>query len=209
MWRVAGWAALCFLVLGCGDDDSTGSTKNGPLFEFNASENGGQTVRWSRLPIRVFLGNGVARADEVNIWTAATGGVVTFVFVGAGAADVSFGFTGRTDICGLTDILFDEGSGEIVDADVQVSQRFYRSADCVRTVTHEAAHAIGFLGHTTNNGLMDPDGGDGAITPLVSGVLRDLYSLAPGTFVSAEARRFGLRRPGGKKVMSFIHPLRH
>jgi hypothetical protein len=210
MWRVAGWAALCLLVLGCGDDDSTGATHNGPLFEFNASENGGRTIRWPNNPIRVFLGNGVARTDEVNVWTAATGGTVRFTFVGsAGAADVTFGFTGRTDICGVTEIVFDEGPSTIVDADVQVSQQFYRSSDCVRTVTHETAHAIGFFGHTSDDGLMDPDGGTGQITPLVSGVLRDLYLLAPGTFVAAEVRRFGLRRPGGKKAMTFIYPLRH
>ena len=55
---------------------------------------------------------------------------------------------------------------------------------------------------------MDPDGGNGAITPLVAGVLRDLYHLAPGTSVSAEAKRFGLRRPGGKNVMTFVYPVR-
>jgi hypothetical protein len=151
----------------------------------------------------------VARTDEVNVWTAATGGVVTFTFVGsAGAADVTFAFSGRTDICGVTDILFDEGPSTIVSADIQVSQRFYRTSDCVRTVTHETAHAIGFLDHTANDGLMDPDGGTGQITPLVSGVLRDLYSLPPGTFVTAELRRLGLGRPGGRKAMTFIYPLR-
>ena len=51
--------------------------------------------------------------------------------------------------------------GEFTSADVQVSQSIYRGPQCQRTVTHETAHAIGFLGHTDDGGLMDPDGGNG------------------------------------------------
>ena len=98
--------------------------------------------------------------------------------------------------------------GELTSADVEVSQSIYRGPQCQRTVTHETAHAIGFLGHTADGGLMDPDGGNGVITPLVAGVLRDLYHFPPGTRVSAETKRFGLRRPGGKNVMTFVSPVR-
>ena len=208
-WRAAGLVALSALwLLGCGKDHGTGSTKNAPLFEFNAQENGGRTIRWPNLPVRVFLGNGVARADEVAIWTAATDGAVTFAFVGsAGAANVRFGFRSGTDICGVTFIEFTD-DGEFTSAETQVSQSIYRGPQCQRTVTHETAHAIGFLGHTADGGLMDTDGGNGAITPLVGGVLRDLYLLAPGTIVSAETKRLGLRRPGGKNVMTFVYPVR-
>jgi hypothetical protein len=75
----------------------------------------------------------------------------------------------------------------------------------VRTVTHETAHAIGFLSHTDDGGLMDPDGGGGGITPLVSGVLRDLYLLPPNTLVNAQVKRLGLDRPGGGRVVVFIY----
>jgi hypothetical protein len=92
--------------------------------------------------------------------------------------------------------------------EVQVSQAIYRGPQCVRTVTHETAHAIGFLGHTTDGGLMDDDGGDGEITPTVTQVLRDLYALPPGTLVSAQTKRLGLRRPGGRNVMTFVYPAR-
>ena len=209
IWSAAGWAGLSLLVLlGCGKDHGTGATKNAPLFEFNAQENGGRTVRWPNLPIRVFLGNGVARADEVNVWTRATGGAVTFTFVGSGAGtNITFRFRSGTDICGVSTLEFTDG-GELAFADVQVSQSIYRGPQCVRTVTHETAHAIGFLGHTSDGGLMDPDGGNGAITPLVGGVLRDLYSLPPGTLVSAETKRLGLRRPGGRNVRTFVYPVR-
>ena len=90
-------------------------------------------------------------------------------------------------------------------ADVQVSQSIYRGPQCVHTVTHETAHAIGFLGHTDDGGLMDPDGGNGNITSLVSGVLRDLYHFSPGTVVTAQAKRLGLQRSGGKNVMTFVY----
>ena len=56
---------------------------------------------------------------------------------------------------------------------------------------------------------MDPDGGNGDITSLVSGVLRDLYHFAPGTTVTAQAKRLGLQRPGGRHVVTFVyHPSR-
>lgn len=205
---MAGWAALGLLLLGCGKDHGTGATKNAPLFEFNAQQNGGRTVRWANLPVRVFLGGGVARADEVTLWTGETGGAVTFSIVGsAGSADIVFGFRSGTDICGVSSIEFND-KGQLTSVDVLVSQAIYRGPQCVRTVTHETAHAIGFLGHTSEGGLMDDDGGNGAITPLVTGVLRDLYSLPPNTLVSAETRRLALRRPGGRNVVTFVYRVR-
>ena len=209
-WGRAGWAALSLVLLvACdNDDDPSGGTKNAPLFEFNASENGGRTVRWPNLPIRVFLGNGVARSNEVTVWTGATSGVVTFTFVGnAGAANVTYDTgVGDPGICGVTDILID--GDHIVAASVSVNASLYRSAGCVRTVTHEAAHGIGFLGHTDDGGLMDDDGGNGVITPLVGQVLRDLYLTAPGTLVVAQTKQFGLRRPTSKRGIRFTYPVR-
>ena len=114
------------LLVGCdNDDDTSGATKNVPLFEFNAFDNGGRTIRWPNLPIRVFLGNGVARTDEVTAWTGATGGAVTFTFVGsAGAADITIQLHGRTDTCGITDIVFD--GDNITGASIGVSPAIYR-----------------------------------------------------------------------------------
>ena len=207
--RAAGLAALgAVLLLGCGKDHGTGSTKNAPVFEFNAQQNGGRTARWASLPIRVHLGNGVARANEVAIWTAATNGAVTFTFVSnPAAANITFAYRSGTDICGVTFVEFND-DGAFTAVGVQVSQSIYRGPQCQRTVTHESAHAIGFLGHTSEGALMDPDGGNGEITPLVVGVLTDLYALPPGTRVTAETTRFGLKRPGGKHVMSFVYPVR-
>jgi hypothetical protein len=207
-WRVAGLAALTVLgLIGC-HKDHTGPTSNAPLFQYNAQQNGGRTVRWPNLPVRVYLGGNVAQASEVNIWTQATNGAVTFAFVGSAAgADVTFAFQNATDVCGVTFVEFDD-NGNLTSAETRVSQSIYRGPQCQRTVTHESAHAIGFLGHTADGGLMDPDGGNGAITPLVAGVLSDLYHLAPGTKVSAEVKAFGLKRPGGRNHMTFVYPVR-
>ena len=207
--RALGLAALALLVLGCGGDDNGGGRSNSFLFEHNAQFNSGRTVRWAALPIRVFLGNGVASSGEVTAWTAATGGLVTFAFVGSpGAANISFGFRSGTDICGTTGVEFTD-DGQILSARVQVSQSIYRGPQCVRTVTHETAHAIGFLSHTSDGGLMDDDGGNGEITPPVSQMFRDLYSLAPGTVVGDQRTKpLVERRRGGRNVMTFIHPVR-
>jgi hypothetical protein len=199
--------AVSLLGLGCGKDHH--GTSNSFLFENNAQFNSGRTVRWPNLPIQVFLGNGVASAGEVTAWTSATGGIVTFTFVGSpGAAGVTFGFRGSADICGVTNIDYTDG-GEITAASVLVSQSIYRGPQCVRTVTHETAHAIGFLNHTSDGGLMDDDGGNGEITAPVSQMSRDLYSLAPGTLISAERTKpLVERRRGGRNRMTFIHPVR-
>jgi hypothetical protein len=205
---ILGLLTLVLTSVGCGNDDHGGS--NSFLFENNAQFNGGRTVRWPRLPIRVFLGNGVASSGEVTVWTSASGGAVTFTFVGsAGSAEISYAFRSGTDICGVTQLEFLD-TGEITSARVQVSQAIYRGPQCVRTVTHETAHAIGFLSHTSDGGLMDDDGGNGEITAPVSQMFRDLYSLAPGTVINSERRRpLVERRPGGRNVMTFIHPVRH
>lgn len=207
-WRVAGLFALSVIwLLGCGKDH-TGATRNAPLYTYNAQQNNGRTIRWPNLPIRVFLGGSVARADEVSIWTQATNGAVTFAFVGsAAAAEMTFDFQGATDVCGVTFVEFDD-NGNLTSSETRVSQSIYRGPQCQRTITHESAHAIGFLGHTSDGGLMDPDGGDGSITPLVTGVLSDLYHLPPGTAVSAEAKAFGLKRSGARNRVTFVYPVR-
>ncbi len=207
-FTLAALAALSAVWLfGCGKDH-TGPTSNAPLFQYNAQQNAGRTVRWPVLPVRVFLGGNVAQASEVSIWTQATNGAVTFAFVGsAAAANITFAFQSGTDVCGVTFVEFDD-AGNMTSAETRVSQSIYRGPQCQRTVTHESAHAIGFLGHTHDGGLMDPDGGNGAITPLVAGVLTDLYQLAPGTRVNAEVKAFSLDRPGGKTRMTFVYPVR-
>ena len=173
----------------------------------NTSFNDGRTVRWAARPIPVFL-NGIARTDEVNAWAAATGGAVTFTFVGGPpVAGISFLFGGGNDVCGATFIEY-ESDGHISSADIQVVQGIFRGPQCQRTVVHETGHAIGFLAHTADGGLMDPDGGNGEITPEDVTFIRDLYALAPGTFVGlGERTRIPLTRSGRRSVR-IVDPVR-
>jgi hypothetical protein len=195
---------------GGGGDTSTGPS--GPdtayLFQHNARFNDGVTTRWPTLPIRVFTNN-IASPDEVRVWTQVTGGLVTFTFVGsASQADITFRFGAGDDLCGVTTVEF-ESDGRIVNSDVRVVKEIFRGPQCVRTVTHETGHAIGFLDHTADGGLMDPDGGNGEITAPVARFFIDLYTLAPGTFVgSALKPQATLRRSGGRYVVTIVDPVR-
>jgi hypothetical protein len=175
------------------------------LFQHNARFANGRTVRWPNLPIRVFT-NGIARQDEVAEWTLATGGAVTFTFVdSASGADITFRFGGLgNDVCGSTAIFFDTSTGVITSADVQVVQAIFHGPQCQRTIVHETGHAIGFLDHSADGGLMDPDGGNGIITPPVSNMIRNLYSLPPGTLIGSAETAQEVRRGGGGKSSVMI-----
>jgi hypothetical protein len=215
----AGWpvrrllwlAALPLWLAGCGGGGGSGSEGDAEvrfLRQHNAAFNGGVTTRWPNLPIRVFTNN-IAQRDEVTAWTAATGGLVTFTFVGSrGSADIFFGFTTGDTICGVTTVEF-QADGRIVSADVRVVRNVFRGPQCVRTVTHEVGHAIGFLDHTADGGLMDVDGGNGEITPPVARMFVNLYSMPPGTVLGlGERTRSALRRSGGRSAMTFVYPVR-
>ena len=152
--------------------------------------------------------NGVAREDEVNAWAVATGGAVTFTFVGSPpAAGVSFRFGGGNDVCGTTFIDY-EADGRITSVDIQIVQAIYRGPECQRTVVHETGHAIGYLAHTADGGLMDPDGGNGVITQEDVTFIQSLYALAPGTFVGlSEGIRVPLGRTGRRSI-TIVDPVR-
>jgi hypothetical protein len=202
--------AVALGCVGCGEHSSASGpsgTDTALLVQLNASANDGRTVRWGSLPIPVFL-NGIARADEVNAWAAATGGAVTFTFVGSPPpAGISFRFGGGNDVCGSTLVEYD-ADGHITATDIQVVQGIFRGPQCQRTVVHETGHAIGFLAHTADGGLMDPDGGNGEITAEDVSFIRALYALAPGTFVGlGERPRIALGRAGRRSV-TIVDPVR-
>lgn len=211
--RLLTCAVLAVAVGACGGGG--GSNPSGPsdpgeaafLVQHNARFNDGRTVRWANLPIRVFT-NDIAGEDEVTEWTRVTGGRVTFAFVGSAAgADITFQFGGGADICGATTVEYNS-DGRILSADVRVVQAVFRGPQCVRTVTHEIAHAIGFLDHTADGGLMDPDGGDGGITEPVARMLTNLYSLEPGTFVGTAQAPRAQQRAGGRRSVTIVDPVR-
>ena len=201
--------AILIGYAGCHSKSSSGPSGSAHdlLVTLNASQNDGRTVRWASLPIPVFL-NGIARADEVNAWAVATGGAVTFTFVDSPpASGVSFRFGGGNDVCGTTFIDY-ESDGRITSVDIQIVQAIFRGPECQRTVVHETGHAIGFLAHTADGGLMDPDGGNGVITQEDVTFIQSLYALAPGTFVGlSEGIRVPLGRTGRRSI-TIVDPVR-
>lgn len=208
--RVVAGLVLPLLLVACGG--GKGKSPSGAsteeldyLLVHNARFNDGKTVRWAGLPIRVFP-NGVAQPDEVTEWTRVTGGAVTFAFVGSASdANITFGFGAEgPDVCGITNVVY-RADGEIQSADVRVVEAIYRGPQCQRTVVHEVGHAIGFLDHSSDGGLMDPDGGNGEITEPVATMFRNLYSMAPGSPVGrGERTRTALRRSGGGYVVTIV-----
>lgn len=211
-FRVLAFGALAVSLAACGGGGGSSESSSAGLafiFQHNARFNDGRTVRFAALPIPVFTNN-IAQQGEVTEWTGASEGRVTFAFVGSKPArgiSFRFGGGGDEDICGLTTVEFEE-TGEITSADVQVVRAVFRTAACVRTVTHEVGHALGFLDHTSDGGLMDDDGGNGQITPPVARFMRDLYGLAPGTVVAGERTRPALRRSGSRYVITIVDPVR-
>jgi hypothetical protein len=203
------WGVLPLALAACGGGGGSGPSNNNFdfLFQHNARFNDGKTVRWPNLPIRVFTNN-IAQQNEVTEWTAATGGAVTFTFVGsASGANITFRFGTGDDICGVTTVRFTP-EGEIVSADVQVVQAIFRTDVCTRTVVHEVGHAIGFLDHSIDGGLMDDDGGNGVITEQVSSMIALLYSMAPGTVVKALLPKGVPERKGGVRSVTIVDPVR-
>ncbi len=210
--RILVWLLLPLVLGACGGKKKSVTGPSGDEMQFllqhNARFNDGRTIRWPNLPIRVFV-NDIAREDEVTEWTRASGGAVTFTFVGsASGANITFRFgTDASDVCGVTTVEYN-ANGEIISADVRVVQAIFRGPQCQRTVVHETGHAIGFLDHSADGGLMDPDGGNGEITPPVAAMIRNLYSLAPGTFIGNAQTTREVRRSGGRYVVTIVDPVR-
>jgi len=197
---------LAVLGGGCGGGGQSNSTTSSQTTQFvikhNAQFNNGLTVRWAALPIRVAL-NGLGTTDEVTAWSAATSNAVTFAFVdGSVGNGISMRASSGTDVCGVTTVDYN-ADGTIHSAETLLAVAIYRSPQCVRTVTHETGHGIGFLNHTMDGGLMDADGGNGQFTTEVVETIQGLYALPPGTNVGL-AERALVQRPTGRRTMTFI-----
>lgn len=204
---------LAVLPLGlaaCGKDESgiNDPEERALLFQLNAKENEGKTVRFDPLPIATFLAADIGSEDEVTEWTRVTGGKVEFQFVGSPpAVGITFRLSSLDeDVCGVSDVEFD--NNRIQSADVRLNRRNYRSRGCQKTITHEAGHAIGILDHTSDGGLMDPDGGDGEITNDVRDMVRNLYSVKPGTQVGLFERGSRAERRSGRYVVTIVDHVR-
>ncbi len=210
--RIArGWILL-LLLSGCsgGGPSGTSTTKlitNAFLFQFNASINSGVTTRWPSLPITVDTGGFPNAEGEFNRWRDATGGAVTFLFLGSGAGiQVRLG-DATPDTCAQT-VVFFTAAGNITQAQTTLTP-IWNTPACMDTIAHEAGHSIGFFGHTSDGGLMDPNGGNGEITKEDADMIRTLYSNPPGTLVRmSEVAKTALTVKGGLRSITFVTPTR-
>jgi hypothetical protein len=174
------------------DSDSGGGGSSSDfrfLYDHNANELDGHTVRWESNQIKVYTGGIPGAEAAVNRWA----GPVNFVFVGSPPSDgISFSLTGSSSFCGVTNTFY-FSSGRISRATVSINseQRFCRGG-LENTLTHETAHALGFFGHTADGTLMDPDGGNGVITGTLRNFMSLLYSAPYGRdinpFLSLQAK---------------------
>ena len=122
---------------------------------------------------------------------------MTFAFVGsAGGADIISGSRPATDDLRRDHRGVHDGRGDHVGADVRVV-RPSSAAPSASDGDHETAHASASSDHTADGGLMDLDGGNGDITALGLGVLRNLYSTCPRAPSSGQASGRGPPAPGG------------
>lgn len=209
--RLPALLVLAVLPLGvaCGKDKSgiSDPQERALLFQLNAQHNDGKTVRWDPLPIPTHLPSDVGSEDEVTEWTRHAS-KVQFQFVGS-PPDRGIRFRLASldeDVCGVSDVEFDDN--RIQSAEVRLNHRNYRSRGCQKTITHEAGHSIGILDHTSDGGLMDPDGGNGEITHDVAEMVRNLYDLKPGTKVGLFERDARAERRGGRYVVTIIDRVR-
>jgi len=216
MRRIWGGLLLLLLLVGCGGSGGGGGGSTATpsvitdpfLFDHNASINGGVLTRWPSVPVTVDTGQIPDAEAKFNRWRDATGGSVSFVFTGAGAG-VRVRLGGAIpDTCAETVVFFTAG-GSVTRAEVSLTP-IWNTAVCVETVAHEAGHSIGFFGHTSDGGLMDPDGGNGQITGQVANMMRTLYSNPPGTMVKSALLARGAQTPrDGIRSVRFVTPARY
>ncbi|BEQ14021.1 hypothetical protein [Desulfoferula mesophila] len=176
---------LLSLLVSCGGGggggDGGGFTKADYqfLYTYNAVNLDGHTIRWPSLPIGVSSGGVPGVPVAFDRWNSATGGAVGFNYAGN---SITVAYSDTTSYCGVTTIRW-SSAGRILSAKVSVARD---QSGCLGglsdTLTHEAGHALGFLGHDAS-GLMNPQGGQ-PISDQESRFMRLLYSLAPGTDIS-------------------------
>lgn len=177
------WALAC----GGGGGGSGGGSSSGwstadyqYLNLHNASYLDGFTVRWPNVPIGVSAPEFPEARAAFERWTSASGGKVRFAF---GGGNITVSYDSNMSYCGLARVTY-TASGQIVSATITIhpdQSRCYNGLE--NTLTHEAAHAIGFFGHDASGTIMSPTG-NGPITSQQGTFFNMLYSMSPGTDIS-------------------------
>jgi hypothetical protein len=194
-----------------GGSSSGGGVSNWPdgdynyLNERNASYNNGVIIRWET-PILVNT-HGISGAENsFREWG------LPFSFVSYDPPEgitVNIGDPGSGN-CGVTNANWYRSNGRMISATIIIKSDL---RGCVNTITHEAGHAIGIRGHTSDGGLMDPAGGNGQITTPVRNMINLLYSLPVGTNITPKLsvinpslmKRFEYKKvPDGGGIVTWV-----
>jgi hypothetical protein len=203
---VIGLILLGLCACSGGNDSDSGGGGGGSdyrfLYDHNAKELDGHTIRWGSNNINVYTGGIPGVETAINRWA----GPVNFNFVGSPPSDgISFNWTGSNSYCGLTNTYY-FNSGRISRAVIYINNNQQQCRGGLdNTLTHEAAHALGFFGHTADGGLMDPDGGNGNISATLRNFMSLLYAHPPGWDVNpylSLQRKLGASRyqPNGTEI---------
>jgi hypothetical protein len=209
LFLLAGIGLLLLVLCSCsgsGSDSGSGGGGGGGdynfLYEHNAKELDGHTIRWGSNTVNVYAGGIPGVETAVSRWA----GPVNFNFVGSPPGDgITFASTNSAGYCGLTNTYYFT-SGRISRAMIYINADQTRCRGGLdNTLTHETAHALGFFGHTADGALMDPDGGNGTITSSLRNFMSLLYAHAPGYDINSLLslqRKLGTSRyqPNGTEV---------
>jgi hypothetical protein len=198
---------LCFCSSGGsslgGSGSSGGSSEDFRfLFDHNADQLSGHTIRWESSNIKVYTAGLPGAEAAINQWA----GPVSFTFVSSPPADgISFKRASSSGLCGVTNTFY-LNSGKITQAVVSIFDQTFCRGGLPNTMAHETAHALGFFGHTADGGLMDPDGGNSNITTQDRNFMRLLYSQPSGwditPFLSLNAKLTnGRYQPNGTQII--------
>jgi hypothetical protein len=181
---------LLLLTLSCGGGSSSGGGgsqgsgwPNGDynyLNQHNASNNAEIIVRWET-PILVNTNGISGMENSFRQWG------LPFSFVNYNPSEgiiVNIGDPGSGN-CGVTNFQWYRSNGRMFSAVITISSNL-SSMRCGDTKTHEIGHAIGFLDHTSDGGLMDRSTylSNDQITAPVRNMINLLYALPVGTNIT-------------------------
>ena len=122
-------------------------------------------------------------------------------------------------VCGVATHRF-RSNGEMLLCEIELNVNHARMGcgTWASTVTHETGHCLGYIGHSSDEGLMDAvaDESQVSITPGVRKFIALLYSLPPGTAVKPSGKTSAFRRnqksfqydPDGKKIYTIVQRLK-